>query len=78
MRNLSHRDVMYDGGHRNSRKKKEKKSSSSIWNCFQSKSSDSQEESFELTWQNMNPVQKKERIQKLWAKARKYTGKLRF
>ena len=65
MRKLSQRDVIYDGGHRQKKNKKEKadkNNNSSIWNCFQSKTSVSSEDFHEVNYKSMNPVQKKERI----------------
>ena len=50
-----------------------------ILSCFGNKSkSEGGNDNTQEKWENMTPEQKKERIQQLWSKARRYNNKLRF
>jgi len=84
MSQLSHDDQMYEGGKRQKKKSYKKDDNSggimsNILSCFGNKSkSEMGLDNTQEKWENMTPEQKKERIQQLWSKARRYNNKLRF
>jgi hypothetical protein len=83
MRKLSHKDVMYEGGGRSKKNKSKSKEDdgivANIFSCFGNKNkAESGSENTHEKWETMSPEQKKERIQNLWSKARRYNNKLRF
>jgi hypothetical protein len=85
MNQLSHDDTMYEGGSKRQKKKSYNKDDngggimSNILNCFGNKGkSEMGHDNTQEKWENMTPEQKKERIQQLWSKARRYNNKLRF
>lgn len=83
MRKLSHDDVMYEGGGKNRKKKSNSKEDdgimANIFSCFGNKNKqESGSDNTHEKWETMTPDQRKERIQNLWSKARRYNNKLRF
>jgi len=76
---------MFEGGGRKKNKKNNSKEDNSggfmnnILSCFGNKSkSEGGNDNTQEKWENMTPEQKKERIQQLWSKARRYNNKLRI
>ena len=84
MSQVSHDDQMYEGGRKQNKKKTSRKEEgggimANILSCFGNKGkSEMGHDNTQEKWENMTPEQKKERIQQLWSKARRYNNKLRF